>query len=510
MRINDNGEKGQMAKSADVLLANAMAERPLSLHLLAASFFGLATTAAIVSQQSNRPITAAIVFLFGVTMVGAFEGLWGGLIAAVVASVIYNFFLSDPVFRFSLTSAEEYVPLIAFNVSAAASALLVGRLKDRALAAESANRRMRALFAVSERLQAAVNVTDIPAAIDEFGSFDSATAQEIYLNREGELQPLQNCADGQILAEHLWVSGTTSLTTTDRQAYLLSTPARRTGVLVIAHLPRAHSQSQAHYLEAFVNLLSITVERCLLLESLSQAELVRRSEEFKSALLSSVSHDMRTPLSAISASASSLSRFGPSLGEDTRADLLEMIQEQCEKLNRYTSNLLNLGRIQAGFDPSQFRECDALEVLGTAIAHARQLGPEHEIVKDYDAEQALVRGDPVMLEQAFYNILENAVRYSPSRSRIVVAAELKGDRLVISVADEGEGIAEADLGKVFERFYRARSSAAHDGSGLGLSIAKGFVEAFGGTVEASRADPVRGGTVVRVTLLREREAAVNA
>jgi two-component system sensor histidine kinase KdpD len=254
--------------------------------------------------------------------------------------------------------------------------------------------------------------------------------------------------------------------------------------------------------------VSIAVERCLLLEQVSEAELLKRSEEFKSALLSSVSHDLRTPLSAISASASSLIRFGNELAPETRADLLLMIQQQCDRLNRYTTNLLNLVRLRAGVDSTRFTECDALDVLGTAISRARAAGDGRAISKDYEVATAIVRADPVMLEQVFYNVLENAVRYSPAETPINVSAHKRGGWLLVLVEDHGAGIAETDRKRVFERFYRSHAGLAHEGNGLGLSIAKGFTEAFGGSIEASRSQGSVSGTTIKIELpLRSEEQA---
>ncbi len=276
-------------------------------------------------------------------------------------------------------------------------------------------------------------------------------------------------------------------------------PAGADAVLVLDWPERPREVSTDHDLDAFVNLLSIALERCLLLERLSEAELIKRSEKFKTALLSSVSHDMRTPLSAISASASSLSRFSAELDGDTRRDLLSMIEEQCDRLNRYTTNLLNLGRLQAGVDQTQFTQCDALEVLGAAISRTRSLGTTHEITKDYHVASAPVRADPVMLEQIFYNVFENAVRYSPDGSRIAVSAAVIRDNVSITILDEGQGIPAADLELVFDRFYRSRSSHPHEGSGLGLSIAKGFTQAFEGSIEAAPAPAPLRGTLIKIS-----------
>lgn len=465
--------------------------RSISLHALTAVIFVLATALAAMAYQWDRPVTAAMVYLFGVVAVAGLEGVRGGIVAALTASAIYNVLLSDPIFRFSLTSAEDLVPLLAFNLSAVASGLLAGRLKDRARAAESVSRRIEALFEISKVLQSAVRLQDVSSAARSFAK----GMVEIYLVDNGAPRAVEgaNCLP---LVESLLASGRNLLRKGDFMAFTLAAPAGLLGVAVIEDI---WENADVHAdVEAFINLLSITVERCLLLESASEAELIRRSESFKTSLLSSVSHDLRTPLSTISASATSLTRFGEELTEETKADLLNMIVEQCGRLDRYTGNLLNLTRLQAGVDVSQFVTCDAIEVLGSAILRARSLAGEHEIEKHFGTPSAIVRADPVMLEQVFYNVLENAIRYSPPRSRISVGVAAHDSELEISVADSGPGIPEADLFQVFDRFYRGGTAAGTDGSGLGLSIAKGFSEAFGGRIAAENVEAA--GARIRIDL----------
>jgi two-component system sensor histidine kinase KdpD len=177
-----------------------------------------------------------------------------------------------------------------------------------------------------------------------------------------------------------------------------------------------------------------------------------------------------------------------------------MIQEQCHRLNRYTTNLLNLGRLQAGLDSDRFAPCDALEALGSAIIQARRLGPGHHIIKTFELTEALVRADPVMLEQIFQNILENAVRYSEPGTSITISVTRLGPVVAIAIGDEGRGIAAEDLSRIFDRFYQAGESRFQEGSGLGLAIAKGFTEAFGGTIRVGPASDVASGSIVTVEL----------
>lgn len=466
--------------------------------ILSVVIFAAATAATVVAQQAGRPITAVTIYLVGVTLVGAIQGLKGGLAAAIVASLVYNFFLSNPIFRFSLSSADEYVPLIAFNLGAIASALLAGRLKDEALAAHLANTRLQALLEFSRELQRATEIADIPPAVAKFASLPDLMPIELYAVEGPHISAAQPERCGEELARHLISMALATERAGVLQAFTLASASAPLGVLVLPH--SVASRWSRGDTDALLSLLTITVERCLLLRQLSEAELLRRSEQFKTALLSSVSHDMRTPLSAISASASSLASYGTELPQHVRADLLSMIQEQCERLNRYTANLLNLTRLQGGIDPEDFVTCDALDVLGTAIARARLIADDLDIRKSYSTDVALVRADPVMLEQAFYNILENAVRYRTPDTPVLVSADLEAGNYEITVRNVGEDMSDDEMARIFDRFYRSRSSSGQEGSGLGLSIAKGFTEAFGGSISADRSYSGGHGIVLKVSL----------
>jgi two-component system sensor histidine kinase KdpD len=456
--------------------------------------FLAASLAAALAHQGQRPVTAAIVYLFGVVLVAALEGVRGGLLAALLASVTYNLLLTDPFLRPSLSSAEDLVPVIAFNLSAAVSGLVAGRLRDRARAAEVASRRMRGLFEASRDLQSAMRVEDVLPAAAAFAGSEA----ELYTLAGTDLAPVAG-SRFRDLAERLVREGRETIGEGAATAFALTTPAGPLGALVVGRASEEAPERHAEDLETFVSVVSITVERCLLLERMSEAELVERSERFKTALLSSVSHDMRTPLSAISASVTSLLRFGGELREDTRLDLLKMIEEQCARLDRYTTNLLNLSRLQAGLDSEHFVVCDAIEVLGSAILRIRALQSGHGIEKRFELLAAPVLADPVMLEQVFYNVLENAVRYSPAGSPITVSAGIAGGSVEIVVGDRGRGIDPAEISHIFDRFYRG-GTVQGEGSGLGLSIAKGFAEAFGGSIEASSRE--EEGTMVAIRLPR--------
>ncbi|HEY0626932.1 MAG TPA: ATP-binding protein [Allosphingosinicella sp.] len=465
-------------------------------HSAAAGAFLAAAALAALAAQTDRPITSAIVFLFGVTLVGALEGIKGGLAGAIAASLVYNFFLSDPVYRFSLSSADELVPLLAFNINAIASALVAGRLRDRALAAERASQRIQLLMNVSERLQRAVSLPDVQAAVEETGA-SVLRNMELYAVRDGEPVSVGGREHHRAAAVDLLGHPAESWKYGAVEAFLLRDGERTSGVLVLEPEEEA-SDTRDH--DALVSLINLAFQRCLALEELAKAELVKKSEEFKTALLSSVSHDLRTPLSAIAAAASSLRSYGSNLAEDVRDDFIQVIEEQCARLDRYTSNLLSLGSIQAGLHGQPLTTCDALEALGSAIGEARKLQPDADLRKAYTLQQAPVRADPVMLEQVFYNVIENALKYSPPHSPIIVAASADDGMISVRIMDEGCGVPEEDRDRVFERFYRGRANQKYEGSGLGLSIARGFTDAFGGSIELTSTDPLIGGTTVTIKL----------
>jgi two-component system sensor histidine kinase KdpD len=475
-------------------------------HLAALVAFTVGFVFAFGAHALERPITAAIVALFTVTAVGALEGVRGGIFAAALASLIYNFFLSEPLFSFSLNSVDEYVPLIAFNASAAASGYLVGRLRDRAHAAEISEGRVRALFEVSQLLQSTVATADITRALSGLQDIGGASPPELYIGGHGGFSSREGADQVPEPASQAFDEDHPARRPDGSTALLLKGASGPLGVLV---LPQGSSAFPgARELEALAGLVAIAVERCLLLEEQAQADLLRRSEELKTALLSSVSHDMRTPLNTIQASASSLAHYEMELSPATRRDLLALIEEQCVRLDRYTANLLNLGRIQAGIRGFENASCDALEVLATAIHNVRSLGTGHRFRKAYSVEAAQVAGDAVMLEQSFFNVLENAARYSGEGSLITVAVEEEGDFLVVLVIDEGIGIAPCDRERMFDRFTRGGASQ-REGSGLGLSIAKGFIEAFGGSIRILPNETGGKGTVVRMTVRMVKSGALS-
>lgn len=465
--------------------------------------FAGATVLAWLAQEVGRPISAALVYLLGVLLIGAAWGLRPGLIAALSASIIYNFFLSEPVLRFSVTSLDELVPLIAFNLTAICSGALAGRLNDRARVAEKASRELNLLLELSTSLQQAIDLRGIGDALaDVIQRFELGHA-EVFVLTDGKLQAATLSSDFQSAAAEAldsdnWGGG-------DPLLHPLIFSGEVRGVL--AHRPSNSSSHPRLDWSAVAGLLTIAIERALLFGAAAEREALRRSETFKTTLLASVSHDLRTPLAAMIASASSLRFFGEQLSLEERHKMMTVIQEQCARLDRYTSNLLSLAKLENEAVEDRSEVIDIADLLGAALASFRQAYPEHEVSKALPTGPILIKGNAALVEQVFVNILENAGRYSPAGTKVGVSLFCKADDAVVWIEDEGRGIAPHEIDRIFERFYRSPETTDVVGQGLGLSIARGIVERFGGRVAAHSPGPMGHGTRMEVSfpLIRDNE-----
>jgi two-component system sensor histidine kinase KdpD len=449
---------------------------------------GVTLALVYLAHTNGRPITSALVAVFGVVAIGALMGLRAGAFAGIVASLTFNIVFTDPTWTFTYSTADDLVPMIALTFSAMGAGLIAGRLRDRAIAAETASRRVAELLRFSQDLQRAIALPQVEATARDYLERQDV---QLFVERDGELASHESEPWGIKAADELWHSKFPELTCDAQTAFLLKSADRRIGVLVA----RSHDGGlNTDEIRTFIPLITLAIQRCLLAEQLSDSDVVRRSEQFKTALLSSVSHDLRTPLAAISASAGSLADLREQLDEETQAELLATILEQCTRLDRFTTKLLSLGRIEGGLDVNVMPIVDAVEVLGGTISRVRPITGGRTIHRSFCTRSAPVRADESLLEQVFLNVLENAVAHTPKDASIRISAETTARELLIAVEDDGPGIAVADRERVFERFYQA--GGAGSGSGLGLSIAKGFTELVGGTIIAASATvPMRGARI---------------
>ncbi len=460
--------------------------------------FAAATIGAFAAQHWDRPRSAALIYLVGVTLIGARSGLALGLAAAITASLIYNFLLLEPVFRFSASSADEFIPLIAFNLSAIVSGAMAGRLKDSVKLARSAQAKNAHLLQLSDDLQSAIKVGDVHNIARNSLPFQHVLDLELFVFRDGALYPVGSEGRGAPLRE--LPADETDTNALPSSTHALNGSAGEIGYVRFKLDSTARAPIEQADLQGIAIILGLAVDRCLLLERLSESEAVLRSEELKTAILSSVSHDLRTPLTAIEAAATSLRAFDASLSPKDRDAMLSTISEQCRKLNRYTANLLDMGRIQAGIPAFMFIEVDILEILGVVLGAIRESYPDQPIEKHIELDAGVVLANPAMLEQVIRNLIENAIVHGASKRPTLIRLRREHEYCVLEIVDFGPGITSDEQPLVFNKFYRSRSAMHREGNGLGLHIANGFTEAFGGSITIASPHPAGAGTQVSVRL----------
>ncbi len=238
-------------------------------------------------------------------------------------------------------------------------------------------------------------------------------------------------------------------------------------------------------LSSFANLAAVALERVELIHAMAEAQALAESERLRGALLSSLSHDFRTPLAAILASATTLETYGE-LSDVARAELLASIRDETEHMTRFVANLLDMTRLEAGALRPRLTTLDLSDIVSDAAARAARQAQAKAVRVVTPDGSAFAVVDPVLLERALINILENAISFSHAGQTITMALTVRGEQAIIAITDEGPGIPADALDLVFEKFYRAGDQAGQRrGVGLGLSIAKGFIEAMHGAIIAA-------------------------
>jgi two-component system sensor histidine kinase KdpD len=257
---------------------------------------------------------------------------------------------------------------------------------------------------------------------------------------------------------------------------------------------------QRRQLDALIDQGALAIERVLLVEDVDRAKRSMEADRLRSALLTSISHDLKTPLAAILGAAGTIRQLSGSLDDAAKAELLATVIDESERLNRFIANLLDITRLESGAIVPQTTLQDLGELVGTALARAAKILAHHEVDVQLAADLPLLELDPVLFEQVLFNLLDNASKYAPAETTIRIRSWHEPRSVVLQVLDEGVGIPAEDVERIFDKFYRAqKGDQVRAGTGLGLAISRGFVEALKGTITAAnRTD--RSGAVFTIRL----------
>jgi two-component system sensor histidine kinase KdpD len=441
--------------------------------VLAVAIASASAAGAILLDHWIDQTSSALIIVLGVVIAGAMFGLVASVTASIVAFLLFNFFIAEPTMVLRLATGQDLAPLLAFSLTALVTGALAGRLKDREQAAQLANIRLASLLSTSKALQSTVMPESVASAI--------ASAGVEGANLEYRATGID--VDGQVGGNRSYpvvIAGET--------VGALYAGAGTTAVI------------DGNYLATVSALIALALERADLSARVADAIALARSEELKTALLSSVSHDLRTPLTAIIASASSLADYSDALPPEARLSLLQTIVSEGERLDRFTANLLELSRLQSGA-PIPTKILDPADIVISATTRSRAR-IDHQLTGRVPSGAYLVRADAQLFEAAVANILENAAVHG-GNGPIEISARADGDQFELGISDHGPGIPAAERERVFDRFYRL--DPMRPGSGLGLAIAKGFVAASGGSVVATERQDGLPGTRILVSLPLARD-----
>jgi two-component system sensor histidine kinase KdpD len=438
------------------------------------------------------------IFLGGVLIIAYLFGSVPAYFAAGLAFLIYDFFLVEP--RFTLTfTASDICTLVGFLAVAMLTGRLTGRVKDEARRAEARAGATQALFAATRTFSGS---SDEEFIRDQLARRLSIAAKgQAFLSNGPTLiccPPDLSVPPGAISTAHRLEHadpGVATETVPIVEWRLRPLVADGAVLGVVGWKTRRDANRDDDLVAILADVGAAAIARARLAAGKSEAEARARTEDLRNALLSSISHDLRTPLAAIMASASSLSEFGESFDAPTRKDLAANIQQGAERLDSFVANLLNMTRLESGALTVQRVAFSAPEIIERVISrHCWSSERPVRMSIAPDLPEAL--GDPVLFERAFWNVFENAVRYAPDARAISIGARSDGDELDIRVEDEGPGLPETDLTRIFDKFFRSSATAHVPGTGLGLSITKGLIEGMGGEVGARLRDDGKTGLVV--------------
>jgi two-component system sensor histidine kinase KdpD len=480
-------------------------------YLRAAAVIGATTAIAKLATSLLDVPDVGMLFLLGVMIAAITTGRRASLVAAALAVAAYDFFFVPPSFTLAVADAR-YVLTFAmmFGVSVVIGTLTL-RLRQQQEAAVGRERRTSALYAVSRELGAALDGEGV-AAVCARTAAEVFDAEVVFLEPRGQEELLARAAvprDAALLPSERalarWVidhgapagRGTTTLP----DEAVLCVPLRTWGpvlAVVAVRIPgeRGLTREQRTLLDALGRQVALALDRVRLADEARLAALRAKTEELRSGLLSAVSHDLRTPLATITGAATTL-RDDATLDPATRGDLTEAICEEADRLERLVSNLLDMTRLDSGTVEPRREWVPLVEVIGAALTRLEGRLAGRHVTTAIPEELPLVSLDPVLVEQLFMNLLENAAKYTPPTSEIDVRASREGGTLVVDVSDRGPGIPPGDEERVFERFHRGAHAGVR-GVGLGLPIARAIAQAHGGRLVA--ANRPGGGAVFRLTL----------
>lgn len=513
-------------------------------------------------QLYPRIPNISLLYLLIILTLASTRGLYAAILASIMAFLSFDYFLVPPYYTLTIAKFDEWLALFVFLVTAIITSQLASALRHRAEQARLREHETRILYELvrattsEESLQQQLGII-ARSVVDVFSSWGVRDCvillpdttgklivqgsalrpiDEVMLTTDEKTTALWVMAQAQTVELHdvalvpkksidyaprAIVRSTAQKNMVRRYVRMIPLEVGKKvhGVLCLfmeenprlvaleknLGVERERSNSRSAFFWAFVDQATSMIDRARLHQESLQIEVLRRTDTLRTALLSSISHDLRTPLASIKASASSLLQEDVEWSDEERRSFALGIEREADRLNRLVANLLDMSRIEGGALKPEKEWYPIDELIHDVLGHMQPLLLDREVQTHIPDVIPPVQLDYLEIEQVLTNLIENAVRYTPSHTPIDVSVQITGDQMVISVADRGPGIPPADLERVFDKFYRVegRTTERPTGSGLGLAVSKGLVEAHGGHIWAENCEG--GGSAFRFTLPLNQE-----
>ena len=442
-----------------------------------------------------------LVFLTAVVGIAVRYGLWPSLFASVVASLCYNFFFMPPIYTFTIADPTNVAAFFFFIVIAIIVSNVAARVRTQAIVAMGRARATESLYAFSRKLAGVGALDDVLWATAYQTALMLKVRVVLLLPENGSIAvragyPPEDILDNADLAAAKWAWGNNRIagrgSDTLPGAKRLFLPMRTgRGAIGVVGIDRDKpgpllTPDERRLLDALIDQSALAIERVNLVVDMDRVKRTVETDRLRSALLTSISHDLRTPLAAVLGSASTLRDIAGKLSEVEKADLLATIIDESERLNRFIANLLDMTKLESGAIVPNMSAHDLAEIVGSALRRANKILARHHVELELAKELPMIELDAVLFEQVLFNILDNATKYAPAGTAIRIRSWRDMDTVCLEILDEGEGIPSADLERIFDKFYRVQKrDQVLAGTGLGLGISRGFVEAMNGTITAA-------------------------
>jgi len=489
-------------------------------YLFATLAVALALAAAELVNYSIGVENVDLVFLTAIVGIAVRFGLLPSLFASVVSAFCYNFFFLPPIYTLTITDPHNIAAFALFTIVAIVVSHVAARGRLQAVTAQTRVRTVESLYSFSRKLAGAGKLDDVLWATAFQSAMMLSVRVVLLLPENGVLKiksgyPPEDMLDDADVAAAKWsfdnnrVAGRSSDTLPGAKWLFLPMRTGRGAIGVVGIDSDKPSPwltpDQRRLLDALADQGALAIERVQLVEDMERVQRTAETERLRAALLTSISHDLKTPLASVLGSASTLRDLNDKLSDSQKTELLATVIEESERLNRFIANLLDMTRLESGAVTPKLAPHDLSEIIGSTLQRTSKILRDHLVRLDLASDLPMVSLDPVLFEQVLFNLLDNAAKYAAPGTTVSIRSWRDRDSVVLQVIDEGEGIPQGDLEHIFDKFYRVqKTDRVRPGTGLGLAISRGFVEAMNGTIIAANR-PDRRGAVFTITLPISRE-----